>query len=994
MRRFFELQQHQKFVQRFFGTDVNISNVLFLFHSTGSGKTCSAVLCSEHYIKYLRCRENKIKGYVYIFSNKSSEENFIKELTGDCGKIANNIPLEEDNPYITKEEIENIESLRLKGNYKLYRHQKREFIYNRLKGAGYRFFTFQTLGRESIFDKIDDFNNSLIIVDEAHTFLNENKFVQAFNTIKERSKNYRLLLLSATPMINTPENIVNFINIMYPKSEKVERSDIFTAKQGALKKDGLNIIANKFKGKVSYIYSINPAFYPRRINLGETPKGLLKFTKITRIPMSPLQYKTYLKHWDGYHIKAGLRNIIDFVLPKDIFNLSKDIYKLSMAEREKLGIDVYESSREVKITGRFLELKNLSKYSAKYAQCMKDIINNKIGHTLIFSHYVHNSGIKLFGEIMKRNGFDEYGTTYTENSRHYLTHEPYYLWRKKAKNTEFISAKYVVFYNVLSIEERNNIIKLFKSPENRDGRYIKYILGSQLIKESIDLSRIRHVRILGYQDNFSRLEQIIGRAIRFNSHMDVEPVCFITKYVSSLPDPMPIKSDALRLTRKMYPNIKNPEKWSAGELEYYKDEQNHIIIKKIERTLKLISLDCKLNKDNFSKSMDFTRECDYQKCKYQCLFDDYNFKEIYNQNSDMIYKIYYSEIETYSMINTIKKLFYNNIIISHNTIINSLINDGTFINMALKMLTENKLLFQNKYGTTGYLQFVRDNYLFHPKTDFEDPFLPINIRGPGINYMPKPTRNIEEELLELSDKPSYQMDRYNKIKKKLKGTKYKVTKSLISREPTKIRIKIVEYAIKEYRKQYNSGTGKLQPHVFNILKFFRYYLIDNKLIKNHRLMYNANFDEYFDKNVHNIDRNKDFIGHIVDHTPKIINDSNDLFERKPFSFCLDTFRNIPENDYIVGFITKSKGILNLKLRHTEKLGKIKDRRNVRKGFKCVQINNKENIKKIYMKIADKPLSNETLKKTRIVQYCTLINKELRKKQYYNKDIRWFYDYYL
>jgi len=250
-KQYFELMRHQQLINRFFG-HVN-NDFLVLFHSTGSGKTCSSVLVAEKYIKYINSIKDKV-AKVYIFSNKSSEEEFIQNIIGECGNLANNLNNTRGNKYISKSEIEQLEKIRLGGDLQQYKKLKKEFIVNRLRAYGYRFFTHQILGRESILDKIDNFDNSLVIVDEVHSFLNENKFVQTFNKIKYRSKNYKLLLLSATPMINDPRDIVNFINIIVGHDEKVKTENMFNS-FNKLTDRGKDLIIDKLSGKISYYYS-------------------------------------------------------------------------------------------------------------------------------------------------------------------------------------------------------------------------------------------------------------------------------------------------------------------------------------------------------------------------------------------------------------------------------------------------------------------------------------------------------------------------------------------------------------------------------------------------------------------------------------------------------------------------------------------------------------------------------------------------------------------
>ena len=66
------------------------------------------------------------------------------------------------------------------------------------------------------------------------------------------------------------------------------------------------------------------------------------------------------------------------------------------------------------------------------------------------------------------------------------------------------------------------IRNVFNHPDNVNGSKIKIIIGSPAIKEGVTLLRVKYVHVLEPYWNMSRYEQVIGRAIRFCSHKDVE----------------------------------------------------------------------------------------------------------------------------------------------------------------------------------------------------------------------------------------------------------------------------------------------------------------------------------------------------------------------------------------------------------------------------------------------------------------------------------------
>ena len=78
-----QLQDYQKFVRNYFGIDSG-NRELFIWHSTGRGKTMSALTISEPYSRLL-LESPELEGFIYIIGSFASIDNFIGELTGEAG---------------------------------------------------------------------------------------------------------------------------------------------------------------------------------------------------------------------------------------------------------------------------------------------------------------------------------------------------------------------------------------------------------------------------------------------------------------------------------------------------------------------------------------------------------------------------------------------------------------------------------------------------------------------------------------------------------------------------------------------------------------------------------------------------------------------------------------------------------------------------------------------------------------------------------------------
>lgn len=115
------------------------------------------------------------------------------------------------------------------------------------------------------------FNNSVIIVDEAHELRDNNekeaKIVPpVLNKVLKYAMNLRLIFLSATPIYDQPQNIVSLINyfLLNDKRPLIKESEVFD-NEGNLKPNGRDILEANTRGYISYLRGNNPYDFPIRI---------------------------------------------------------------------------------------------------------------------------------------------------------------------------------------------------------------------------------------------------------------------------------------------------------------------------------------------------------------------------------------------------------------------------------------------------------------------------------------------------------------------------------------------------------------------------------------------------------------------------------------------------------------------------------------------------------------------------------------------------------
>lgn len=268
---------------------------------------------------------------------------------------------------------------------------------------------------------LKEFKNSIMICDEIHNVYNsleKNNWGIAIQAVLDKEPSVRIVTLSATPFNNSPTEIVDLLNLLLPPEKRVSRSDFFINEKD-LKPGALEKIGELSTGRISFLVDVNPKYYPKMINEGQTLKEI-PYLKFTRCKMSPFQYETYKSVYTGA-LSQDSQYLVDFVLdnPEDpngigIFQtnqIKKLLPEASQKWKDKHGIDYVNG----KIVGDALHIDNLPRYSSKYVEMYKNImecIKKGLGKIFIYHNIVHMSGVLLIEQILLKNGFlDEFASS-------------------------------------------------------------------------------------------------------------------------------------------------------------------------------------------------------------------------------------------------------------------------------------------------------------------------------------------------------------------------------------------------------------------------------------------------------------------------------------------------------------------------------------------------------------------------------------------------------
>ena len=435
-------------------------------------------------------------------------------------------------------------------------------------------------------------------------------------------------------MRDLPKEIVDILNLLLPIDKQIEviknfaeeyfnseqiiklkKTDTFLTKYN-FKDDRKQEFKDKIRGYVSFLKKmINPY-----INITEEGKHVkdIKNLKVTQILMKTKTKQTIQNV--GY-IKALEQDLDSHALSSNQMQASLFVWRIKGEDSKYLwGKDLnkvvmnYDNTfRKSKLTSDFKKefaplkktsqkLAKLAQYSRIYATVVANILKNRKELHYVFLNLVSGSGAKLFSEIL--NFF-------------------------KINNVPLINNKAIDLFNNREYQLKNNPVAV----------------GIPRITEGINLENVQNIHILTPSRHFNNSEtlQAISRAIRFGSHKEL---------LKHSKKSIPIKIYKYMSIMVNSKNLEPIYDLSINYDQYLRAEVKDYNIKQIDRLLMESSVDCQINyKRNVKSDVDYSRDCEYNKCEYKC-------EGIDNLNPELDYStsnLYYTE--TKNIIKEIRKLF-------------------------------------------------------------------------------------------------------------------------------------------------------------------------------------------------------------------------------------------------------------------------------------------------------------------------------------------------
>ena len=696
-------------------------NSLFLYHTVGSGKTCTSILIAQQFLDYLL----KYNKQVNIIAPPAIQDNFnntIFDPNKDIHKLNNNRTMQCTNYIYT--DIWNKYLKEYNNNIEKTIQAMKAYKNIRFNQYGYIAFNNAITKKDGTFISPEDikekYSNSIFIIDEVHMIREEGNNYNGFLYLFTHAENCKLLLLSATPMFNEPTQIIDILNLLLSNDKRptIKDSDIFDKEYNIINRDLLIKVST---GYVSYIKTINPVSFPVKLYSEDSQYVQLNEEK---------NNIKYVNNKLGYNIvpceiSESHFNIINKLNLNDLIHASQAntiIFPNNYyGDKGFNECFIYNNSIDkytYNLYPGFLKENIIKEYSSKLYRLIQEV-KTSIGKSFIFSLFI-KPGAYLIGMLLEEMG---YNRKIIVNNKLIISN----LLKTNNKNNKS--------YILITGDDQKKISKYiyyFNNKDNIHGENIQIVIGSSVIQQGINLFNLREIHLIDPWWNYNRITQIIGRGFRDCAHQFLPPQkrnITIYNYISTY------KNELTQDVRQVISLLK---------------KQN--TINSVSKVLKQNSIDCNFNKDintnkNFNKieminsknktlivnpnDIDYSIECDYDICEYDC---EYNMTQ--NKDIEIDYSTYKFFEDSISNINIIKiwikKLFEIKIIYKYDEIEKILLNNDKYLSndtiyIGLSILINNKETVYDKFNRQGYIINKQLYYIFQP-FEIVDEYIPLYLR--------------------------------------------------------------------------------------------------------------------------------------------------------------------------------------------------------------------------------------------------------------------------
>lgn len=541
----------------------------------------------------------------------------------------------------------------------------------------------------------------------------------------------KILLLSATPMINKPSEMGAIMNLILPLDQQMPFGD---DNEFWYDQVTLDQIEPYFRGMISYVRELDTGAVVKY--QGEPIDSTFNIdgqiipaeTIVWRSVMEEFQNEIYKDTKAGNYFRNA-QHASNFIFPDHSIGMPG--FKKYVS---KIGKSRFQANPE--LLQAISNMNVLKQLSCKFASIV-DLCRNQPGNAWCYSDLIEGSGAIVLGLCLEAHGFEYFNMNQSvfalpsgkpegkdKAGEPYCAPEATRGVSRKSTLKPGVNRYVLLTSEIMKDKERVRIIKdTFNSYENRHGDLIKVIIGSPVTQVGLSFSNVTQIHIIGPEWNQASNYQAESRAIRSTSHVDlIEEERARLRRLGENPDQATIVVN-------VYRHCAVTQDGASSDLHIYEiAETKDRRIRRIYRMAKQCAVDCQLNYERNVRPTDIPNSstCDYEECNYQCFGPTADVSADLDPTS---YDVLYSgEVVDYA-VEQVKTFFKDRSSSTFQKLYGHIDISTKFVDMAVENIITSKSVLIDRYGYKSYLQ--EDNGILYLQKDF-----PTN--------QTTPTQNIEK----------------------------------------------------------------------------------------------------------------------------------------------------------------------------------------------------------------------------------------------------------
>jgi hypothetical protein len=322
--------------------------------------------------------------------------------------------------------------------------------------------------------------------------------------------------------------------------------------------------------------------------------------------------------------RSSSRTCCNFAFPPEIPRPSRLVKGNDDDETDDNNVDEeynLESSKEYKekIDETLVKLKENSKkiysesglknYSPKMLEIIRRIKNREYrGLHLLYSAFRTLEGIGIFQQVLEEHGFQQFKIKQKDNSWELdfeMDGRPCYVLYTGTEKSEYREIIRNIYNGNLKQPEVPKSITDKITGNNYEGDIIKLFMITAAGAEGINLKNTRYVHIMEPFWHNVRLEQVVGRARRLNSHIDLDEnlrTVQVFLYLSVMKDSHRENENFKEIQVNDLSKIKENKAITTDEYLYEISQMKQKINNQVLQLIKETAMDCHIHSKEHKKN--------------------------------------------------------------------------------------------------------------------------------------------------------------------------------------------------------------------------------------------------------------------------------------------------------------------------------------------------------------------------------------------------------